>query len=189
MKKIIVIYKTKYGSTRQYAQWISEELGCKAVPLEEVKPAQLDSYDVIIYGGGIQGGGIRGFDQFKKWIKPFLKNGNTGGNSGKKIIIFSVGINNQEQECRMQLRDINFDKSYLKPLTCYCFTGAYDPSKIKGIDKIIMGVVRKMAGGKPQSEMTEAEKALLLHIDEGCNLVSKDQIEPLIEDVKESLVE
>ena len=27
----IVVYKSKYGSTKAYAQWIAEELGCEAV--------------------------------------------------------------------------------------------------------------------------------------------------------------
>ena len=27
----IVIYKTKYGSTKTYADWIAQELGCDAV--------------------------------------------------------------------------------------------------------------------------------------------------------------
>ena len=27
----IVIYKSKYGSTKAYAQWIAEELNCEAV--------------------------------------------------------------------------------------------------------------------------------------------------------------
>lgn len=28
MKKTVVIYESKYGSTRCYAQWIAEELTC-----------------------------------------------------------------------------------------------------------------------------------------------------------------
>ena len=33
----IVIYKTKYGSTKQYAEWIAEELGCDFIDAKNVK--------------------------------------------------------------------------------------------------------------------------------------------------------
>ena len=39
--KTIVIYKTKYGSTRTYAEWIAEELGCDAVDAKSVKASDL----------------------------------------------------------------------------------------------------------------------------------------------------
>ena len=32
----IVVYKTKYGSTKTYAEWIAEELGCDAVDAKKV---------------------------------------------------------------------------------------------------------------------------------------------------------
>ena len=34
MSKAIVIYTSKRGSTKQYAEWIAEDLGCEAVPFE-----------------------------------------------------------------------------------------------------------------------------------------------------------
>ena len=32
----IVIYKTKYGGTKKYAEWIAEELGCDTVDAKTV---------------------------------------------------------------------------------------------------------------------------------------------------------
>ena len=31
MNKAIVLYQSKYGATRKYAEWIAEALGCSAV--------------------------------------------------------------------------------------------------------------------------------------------------------------
>ena len=47
----IVIYKSKYGATKQYALWIGEELGCKIVDAKNIKASDLAEYDNIIYGG------------------------------------------------------------------------------------------------------------------------------------------
>ena len=35
----IVTYKSKTGFTKKYAEWIAEDLGCKAVKLSELKDA------------------------------------------------------------------------------------------------------------------------------------------------------
>jgi len=49
----IVIYKSRYGSTKAYAKWIAEELGCEAVEAKTVKAEDLERYDTIVYGGGL----------------------------------------------------------------------------------------------------------------------------------------
>ena len=49
----IVIYKTKYGSTKTYADWIAEELVCESVDAKSVKIEDLEKYDTIVYRGGL----------------------------------------------------------------------------------------------------------------------------------------
>ena len=46
-KKAIVIYTSRRGSTRQYAEWIAEDLGCSAYPLTDItdKNADIDLAD------------------------------------------------------------------------------------------------------------------------------------------------
>ena len=46
----IVIYKSKYGSTKAYAEWIAEELSCSAVDVKSIKVEDILGYDVIVYG-------------------------------------------------------------------------------------------------------------------------------------------
>ena len=51
--KIAVIYASKYGATRRYAEWIAERLGATLLKRTAVKPAQLDEYGQpqIMYTG------------------------------------------------------------------------------------------------------------------------------------------
>ena len=86
MERTAVVYTSKYGATEKYARWIGEELECPVFSLDNLSKGQLDNYDNIIYGGGVQAGGIKGFDKFKKWIKPLI------GQPGKKIVVFAVGL-------------------------------------------------------------------------------------------------
>ena len=78
MKNIAVIYKSKYGTTKQYAKWIAEELGASLFEASSINPSQLMTYDVVVYGGGLYAGGIIG-------VKLVT------GNPCKSLVVFTVG--------------------------------------------------------------------------------------------------
>ena len=145
----------------QYAAWIAEELGCRAVSIDEFKKNELKNYDNVIYGGGVQAGGIKELDKFMKWIKSDLKlldmyrsgkitaeDLEKSGVIDRHYAIFAVGINLDDMEARQQLRDINFPKSYMKQLPCFFLPGEYHPENLKGADKMIMNLAQKMIKGK-----------------------------------------
>ena len=81
--KSIVTYKSKYGSTKKYAEWIAEELNCEAFDLKNIKLDDLIEYDIIIHGGGLYAEIIAGANFY---VKNFEKL------KDKKIIIYSTGI-------------------------------------------------------------------------------------------------
>lgn len=64
------------------------------------------------------------------------------------------------------------------PIDCYFLPGAYDPKKIKGIDKVIMRITRKMIGDDP------AGSQILEYTDKGCDLVNKDAIAEIVKAIQ-----
>ena len=195
MEKTIVIYKSKYGTAERYARWIAEELQCEARSLEGMKARDLESYDNIIYGGGVHAGGIEGFDTFRKWIKPILKEAYYGSfdegvnfrqdwyKTSKKIVVFAVGINVQNFDARAELRNVNFDKKWLRPLTCYYLGGKYEPERVQGADKMVMKFTTKLLRDKGLN-MNADERALLDRIENGCDLVDRSQIEVILNEFR-----
>ena len=83
MNKTIVIYKTKYGSTKSYAEWIAHDLGCTVVDAKDVKIDDLLQYDTIIYGGGLYAEIINGVSLITRNFDKL---------SDKKVIIYTTGI-------------------------------------------------------------------------------------------------
>lgn len=53
MSKIVVIYQSKYGATKKYAEWLAEELLCDLIETKKATIEQIEKYDVVILGGGI----------------------------------------------------------------------------------------------------------------------------------------
>lgn len=193
MEKTIVIYKSRYGTTEQYAKWIAEELDCPAVSIDDVKKSDLKQYDTIIYGGSIRAGGIRELDKLMKWIKSDLKilamykDGRISkedviksGVADKRILIFAVGINIESEEAVKQLREINFPKKYMEELPCYCLPGKYEPEILQGADKVVMNMAMKMLSSKKEADVTEEDRSLLEKMKNGCDLIDRSRIQPII---------
>ncbi|WP_319377880.1 flavodoxin domain-containing protein [uncultured Methanocorpusculum sp.] len=87
----VVVYKSKYGSTEQYAKWIAEELGADLKSAEQTKLDDLFPYDTIIYGAGVYVGCIAGIaliaDNYEQ-----LKD--------KKLIVFTVGLTDPAEKSK-----------------------------------------------------------------------------------------
>ena len=77
----LVIYKSKYGATSQYAEWIAADLNLRALESEEVSNVELEDHDTLIIGSSVYIG--------KLLISKWLKN-NLSILMGKKIFLFVV---------------------------------------------------------------------------------------------------
>lgn len=81
--KVAVFYKTLLGTTRKYAQWITEEVQADIFTYAEVKPGIFEPYDVVIIASGTYAG--------KMPLVGFLEN-NWGDIKGKKVIVLAIGM-------------------------------------------------------------------------------------------------
>ena len=200
-QRTIVLYTSKYGAAETYARWIAEALGCRAVPLDKFSKKELQGYDTVIYGGGVQAGGIRGLEQFTKWIKGDLKlrqmakrgtisEAETAeiGAFDRQYYIFAVGISLDSEGNRLQLRDINFDKDWLRDLPCFFLPGAFDPAKLAGVDKAIIKVATKMFLDKSEAQAAAEDMQVLRYFETGCDLIDRTRTTALIEAVKSGVV-
>lgn len=200
-QRTIVLYTSKYGAAETYARWIAEALGCRAVPLDKFSKKELQGYDTVIYGGGVQAGGVRGLEQFTKWIKGDLKlrqmakRGTISeaeaaeiGAFDRQYYIFAVGISLDSEGNRLQLRDINFDKDWLRELPCFFLPGAFNPAKLAGVDKAIIKVATKMFLDKPEAQSAAEDAQVLRYFETGCDLIDRTRTTALIEAVKSGAV-
>ena len=200
-QRTIVLYTSQYGAAETYARWIAEALGCQALPLAGFSKKELQDYDTVIYGGGVQAGGVRGLEPFTKWIKGDLKlrqmakrgtiseaEAAGSGAFDRQYYIFAVGISLDSEENRLQLRDINFDKDWLRDLPCFFLPGAFDPAKLAGVDKAIIKVATKMFLDKPEAQAAAEDAQVLRYFETGCDLIDRTRTTALIESVKSGAV-
>ena len=183
MAKSIVIYTSKRGSTRQYAEWIAEDLSCKALPLSDAKGIDLHEYDCIIYGGWIRGSGIVDFDKFAKMLDDELM---------QRLIVYGVGFADETAENYAQVWGYSLGKIDPKNehrVLMYILGGRYDPAAVTGMDRFMMKVMRSVliSGSTPDAKL-QAEK-IKKRIDKGCDMVRRENIASLVRDAKKKAEE
>ena len=70
--KGIIIYKSRTGFTKRYAQWISEELKYDIESYQDIRKDSIDQYDLVIYGGNLYAGKIDGLAKIKDLLSYIL---------------------------------------------------------------------------------------------------------------------
>ena len=100
--KGIVVYKSKYGATKKYAQWLCEETGFDMCEVSEAKIENLVEYEVIVFGGGV-------------YIKQGVKVGNgavvgMGSIVTKDVPAYAIVAGNPAKLIRMRFDDETIEK-------------------------------------------------------------------------------
>lgn len=171
----IVIYKSKYGSTKQYAEWIAEELGCRAAEAKTVTPAELENYDAIVYGGGLYGETINGASLITK---------NLGNLSGKKLAVFSTGIT--PLECREYYDKMVYEKNFKadtqKQIKVFNYLGKMKTDELTPVHRAAIKTLKKIMSAKKNP--TELETLLIKLCDADGDFTDRSAITELADYIK-----
>jgi len=171
MSKVLVAYKSNYGATKKYAQWIAEDLDADIFDVSEVKAAMLMDYDVVVYGGGLYAGQING-------VKL------VAANPVKKLVVFTVGLADPAITDYSDHLSNNFKPERLAELKVFHLRGAIELKKMGFSHKAMITIVKQLVAAKKSSDMSGAEKAISELTGESVDFVDRGSILPIIEYVR-----
>lgn len=171
----VVIYKSKYGSTRQYAQWIAQELECVCLDAKDIKAEDLLKYDNIVYGGGLYAEIINGVSLITK---------NYDLLNDKKIAVFSTGIT--PLDCRdyydKMVIEKNFKNGLAENIKVFNFMGKMVINELSLVHRNALKTLKKIMSNKENP--TEMGKMLIELCDADGDFSDKEQILELISYIK-----
>lgn len=167
----VIVYKSKYGATRKYAEWLVEETGFDIVESSNAKINEIQKYDVIILGGGIYATGIAGISFLRKNIKAL---------QDKKLIVFCDGASPLDDDAFEEIKKHNM-KEDLKNIPCFYCRGGWDLEAMSFIDRNMCKLLRKSVSKKDPNELEIWEKALVAAGDEKCDWTDKKYLKPILE--------
>lgn len=172
MKKIAVIYKSHYGSTKQYAQWIAQELEVTPLEAKSVKPSELQNYDLVIYGGGLYASGIIGSELVTK-------------NPCKKLVLFTVGLADPSLTDYTEIIEKNIPSELLETTKIFHLRGGIDYKKLSLVHRAMMAMMKKMTvDKKSESEYDAQDIAFMESYGGSVHFTNCESIMPLVEYVR-----
>lgn len=169
--KGVILYKSKYGATRKYAEWLAEETHFDRVEISKAKISVIQKYDVIIVGGGIYASGIAGLSFLRKNIKA-LQN--------KKIMVFCDGASPFDDKVFETIKENNM-KGELKNIPCFYFRGAWDLKGMHLIDRSLCKLLIKSVARKKPNELEVWERYMLDYAYQKCDWTDKKNLAPILE--------
>lgn len=175
MSKGIILYQSKYGATKKYADWLAEKTGYDCIETKKAKVSNLQKYDVIVFGGGVYASGIAGLHFLKKNISSV---------SGKKIVVFAVGASPYDEKAIMQIRKMHFKDVLINVPLFYC-RGAWDEEKMTFGDRTLCRMLQKAVAKQNPNKYEPWQKALMCAVGQKCDWTDKMYLEPLLEFIED----
>ena len=172
--KGIILYRSKYGATKRYADWLAQETGFDCMETSKANIDDIKNYDAIILGGGIYASGIAGIGFLKKNMNKL---------QGKKVVVFCDGASPYEEDAFRQIVEHNMT-GVLMDVPCFYCRGAWNMDAMSFADKTLCKMLQKAVGRKNPDDYEVWEKALMEAGDKTCDWTDKTYIEPILEAIK-----
>jgi menaquinone-dependent protoporphyrinogen IX oxidase len=159
----IIYYQTKYGSTEEYAKWLSEDVGFEMMNIK--KNPMIGTEQVVVLGTNLLMGKVTAAGWIKKnWEK--LK--------GKKVVFFCVGSSKIGSKEREDILTRSLPEDVIKGMMIFHLPGRIDHKKLNFL-------MSRMFKSFAKYEKDEVEKRRAI---EGYDDVNRENLIPLVAYIK-----
>ena len=147
-----IIYGSEYGTTRRYAEQLSQLTGIPAMDYTSAK--NLDGCELVIYLGGLYAGGVKGL---KKTAKKFP--------AGARLILVTVGLADVQdpkniENIRRSLRT-QLPAEVLQSAALFHLRGGIDYGRLSFAHKTMMTLLYNHARKLPPEQQNAETKAMI----------------------------
>ena len=152
MKNTVIIYGSQYGTTKRYAEYLSEMTGIEAVAFKEAK--DIDKYDRVIFMGALYAGSVLGLKKTVSKMSP-----------KQELVIVTVGLVDPNDP-----ENIDYIRHSIKeriPADLYDETrilhlqGAIDYSHLSLKHRMMMAVIHSKLSKMPEEKLNTEAKTIL----------------------------
>ena len=173
--KNLVLYTSKYGSTKQYAQWIGEALHCPVDEFANLDHYDLNDVDTIICGEGVYAGRLKSPKSLQEIIRKY---------PDKNYVFFLVGLadaNDAENRDRLYADLKKYLDDDIEKIKVFFLRGAIDYSKLSFMDRSMMWMLYQTLKHKPKDELPEDAQQAIETYGKKVDFVDKAAIKPIID--------
>ena len=165
MQRVLIVYQSKYGSTKQYADWLHRDIPSDLVDVEKGDNPEFAGYDVIIFGSYIRMGRIV--------IAPFIVE-NWSAIKGKKVILFTTSGTPPGHPNIRKIYNSCLPENIRREIKYFPLRGRILSKDLSFFDKLLVAVGR----------MIERDESLKKFMTEDFDEVKSESLVPVLEYIK-----
>jgi menaquinone-dependent protoporphyrinogen oxidase len=172
MPDTIVVYNSKYGSTRQYAEWIAEKSGADLLSMKDAKGGALSLYKNVVFGTRIHGPSIGA--EFMRTNWAHIKN--------SKIIMFMVGGSPADSPAYREAFESSFPAAVREKIRMFALRGRI--GKLDVLDSLILAAMKFGLGVACLFNKDPKMKEMSENMGKPADHVKIENIEPILAELK-----
>ncbi len=128
MNDIAIVYISKCGHTKQYAEWLKDELNCDLYIGDKTDFSRLLSYKLIVFASGVYNDKIQIMDIIKKNLSAI--------NVQRTAVMVSTWYANDSLTAKNMLIDGNYPDAFKNRVPLYVLNSGIDKKKISAVDNV-----------------------------------------------------
>ncbi len=154
-----IIYQSNTGSSKQYAEMLSEKLSLPVYSLSQAESVNPD--EEIIFFGWVMAGDIQGLSQARQKFSNIK-------------CICAVGITNSEKNTA----EVKAKNSVTEPF--FTLPGDFHIDRLKGMYKMMMSMMIKMLKSKLKEKPAAESEKIMTIFENGVDQVSEDKLDEVV---------
>lgn len=175
MSSGIILYQSKYGATKKYADQLAEMTSFDIAETKKANIEEVEKYDIVIIAGGIYASGIAGISFLKKNIKR-LKN--------VKTAVLCVGASPYDKASFDEIYKHNF-KEELAGIKCFYARGAWNEDAMTLKDRTLCRMLQKAVAKQDPETYQPWQKALMCAVGQKCDWTDKKYLDEVVRFIEE----
>lgn len=172
----VILYGSCYGTTRQYAQALSERTGLPC--LDHRRAGALDGCDGVVYLGGLYAGGVLGLAKTVRRLPA---------RAAERLIVVTVGLADPAEEENVR----NIRTALHRQLSPDCFgraqffhlRGGIDYARLNPVHRTMMRLLYLQVKRVPPEQWNAETRAMVETYQQKVSFVDPDTLAPVIQAV------
>ena len=169
---VLVLYTTRHGATQRYAERIAQPLDALVKDAAYARIADAKTYDAIVLGCCVYAGKLKGLD--------FLEQ-HAGELRGKRLVVFTCGLNDPAQEDVRAGLDAQIGKALSGvPAAVFHLRGALRWKSLGLLERMMMSAMVSQIRKRPEAERSPADRQFLEAAGGAIDFSDEAQLDPII---------
>lgn len=169
----VIVFGTHYGSAREYAGRLAEQLELECFPYQEFHPSQ--PYELLLYIGSLYAGGVPGLAKTLARQKGTLY---------RHVLLATVGISDPADSKTVETIEKNLSRQLPAELQdrteFFHLRGRLDYPRLKPHHRLMMKLVYQQAKKVPPEKQDEETRSLIATYNQTVDFMDFSTLEPLI---------